>query len=107
MENEGGYLELTRLSDPLEAELLAAFLADGEVAFRINNRMGARMFGSLLAPADNPVIILVRDDDFERAELLLDEYRSLQEEQRGGDDEGDGERASDPEIAPPDEEGEA
>ena len=90
METDGGYVELAQVIDPIEAELLVAFLKDGGVDFRINNRMGARMLSGLIPPSENRVLILVREDDLERAEALLEEYRGMESAEILGD-EGDGE----------------
>lgn len=78
MENEGRFVELTRVFDPIEADLLAAFLEDGEVEFEMVNRESARVMASLLSPMQNPVIFHVREEDLEQAALLLQEYRSMQ-----------------------------
>lgn len=87
MANDGGYVELTQIIDPVEAELLVAFLKDGGVDFRINNRMGARMLSGLMPASENRVLIFVREDDLERAQALLEEYRGMESAEMLADDE--------------------
>ena len=78
MANDSDYVELTSITDPIEADLFAAYLEDGGIEFQIINRMNAQMLGGLIAPGQNPVIISVRKDQIEEAASLLKQYREAQ-----------------------------
>jgi len=79
MTEEERFVELVRIGDPIQADLLAAFLEDGEIDFQCINRTTAGLMAQLMPRAQNPVIFRVREEDLERAEDLLAEYRKMQE----------------------------
>lgn len=78
MSEQGDYVELIRIGDPVQADLLAAFFEDGDIEFQVVNRSGAGFMSQLMPRAANPVVFRILEDDFERGKVLLDEYRSLQ-----------------------------
>ena len=89
MTEQSEYVELTRVSDPVQADLLAAFLEDGDVEFQVVNRSGAGFMSQLIPRAANPVVFRILTDDLERGKLLLKEYEGLQSQRvssNGSDD---------------------
>lgn len=80
------YVELTRISDPVQADLLAAFLEDGDVEFQVVNRSGAGFMSQLIPRSANPVVFRILRDDLERGRVLLEEYNSLQSQPAPPDD---------------------
>jgi hypothetical protein len=83
MRPELQYTELIRVHDPIEADLLAAFLGDGDIDFVVLNRQSAGLMHALMPRAANPVLFRVSTEDMERAQSLLDEYRHLQKSPEG------------------------
>ena len=88
MTEQSEYVELTRVSDPVQADLLAAFLEDGDVEFQVVNRSGAGFMSQLIPRAANPVVFRILTEDFERGKTLLEEYNSLQQKPSVDDDDG-------------------
>ena len=80
------YVELTRISDPVQADLLAAFLEDGDVEFQVVNRSGAGFMSQLIPRSANPVVFRILRDDLDRGKVLLDEYTTLQGQPTPPDD---------------------
>ncbi|MBN2531008.1 MAG: hypothetical protein JXR76_31770 [Deltaproteobacteria bacterium] len=80
MTEQSEYVELTRVSDPVQADLLAAFLEDGDVEFQVVNRSGAGFMSQLIPRAANPVLFRILAEDLERGKVLLEEYQSLQQQ---------------------------
>lgn len=78
MTEQSEYLELIRIGDPVQADLFAAFLDDGDVEFQVVNRSGAGFMSQLIPRAANPVVFRVLEEDLERGKILLDEYRAMQ-----------------------------
>jgi hypothetical protein len=78
MAPDGSFVELVRIGDPIEADLFTAFLGDAEVEFIVGNRVGAGMMFHLMPRAQKPVVFMVREDDLERAQELLEDYRAMQ-----------------------------
>jgi hypothetical protein len=109
MAEQSEYVELVRISDPVQADLLAAFLEDGDIEFQVVNRSGAGFMSQLIPRSANPVLFRILVDDLERGKVLLSEYQMLQqkpsspddadeeEDEEGVDEEdvGDGNRGSD------------
>ena len=56
MAEQSEYVELVRISDPVQADLLAAFLEDGDIEFQVVNRSGAGFMSQLIPRAANPVL---------------------------------------------------
>jgi hypothetical protein len=80
MQEQSEYSELVRIGDPIAADLLAAFLEDGDIEFQMVNRSGAGFMSQLIPRAANPVIFRVLTEDLSRAKILLEEYHRLQSE---------------------------
>ena len=78
MSPEYEYTELVRIGDPIQADLLAAFLEDGDLHFQIINRHSAGFMANLVPREANPVIFKVLEPDMEQGNTLLLEYRKLQ-----------------------------
>jgi hypothetical protein len=76
MEEQEKVVELVRVFDMIEADLIAAFLEDDGLEFRIVR--SARSMAPLLPGAESPTIIKVYESDLERARALLEEYGRLQ-----------------------------
>ena len=64
--------ELIRMTDRVEADLLAAFLEDGEVRFKLIRN--AQTMASLMPPSEVPVVFRVLKEDMPRARELLDRF---------------------------------
>jgi len=88
MAPEGNFVELVRIGDPIQADLLTAFLGDSEIEFIVQNRVGP-MMSQLMPRAQNAVIFRVREEHLERGNELLEEYRKMQSEAEGAGDSGD------------------
>lgn len=78
MAPDGNFVELVRITDQIQSDLFVAFLGDAEVEFIVQNRMGTGIMAQLMPGTENPVIIRVREDDMERAQELLADYRKMQ-----------------------------
>ncbi len=78
MAPDGNFVELVRIGDPIEADLLTAFLGNSEIEFIVQNRMGTGMMNQLMPRAQNAVIFRVRKENLERGKELLEEYRKMQ-----------------------------
>lgn len=65
-------VELTRIYDPVAADLLAAFLEDGGIEFQM--RRSARSMATVMPSAETPTIFMVYDEDLETAKELLEDY---------------------------------
>lgn len=85
--SEQEYAELVRIGDPVEADLLAAFLEDGEIEFQVVNRSGAGFMSQLMPRAQNPVVFRVLEEHLEIGKMLLEEYRTMQHSAVPADDE--------------------
>ena len=77
VEEKDSFKELIRISDAVEADLLAAYLEDGEVTFKLVKT--AQTMASLMPSTQTPIIFQVLEEDFARAEELLEAYRESQE----------------------------
>ena len=89
MAPEGHFVELERIGDPIQAELLTAFLGDSEIEFIVQNRVGPGMMSQLMPRAQNAVIFRVREEHLERGNELLEEYRKMQSGAEGAGGSGD------------------
>ncbi len=78
MAPDGNFVELVRIGDPIQADLITAFLGDSEIEFIVQNRIGPGMMSQLMPRAQNAVIFRVRKENLERAQELLEEYRKMQ-----------------------------
>ncbi len=78
MAPDGNFVELVRIGDPIEADLLTAFLGNSEIEFIVQNRVGTGMMNQLMPRAQNAVIFRVREEHLDRARELLEEYRKMQ-----------------------------
>jgi hypothetical protein len=76
MGEEDKLVELTRIVDPVEADLVAAFLEDDELEFQM--RRNARTMASIMPASEVPTVFMVYEADLERAKDLLEEYRKVQ-----------------------------
>jgi hypothetical protein len=76
MTTENKLVELTRVYDQVEADLIAAFLEDDGLEFQM--RRSARTMATIMPPSEVPTIIMVYETDLERAKDLLEEYRKVQ-----------------------------
>lgn len=74
--SDSNLVELTRVYDPIEADLLAAFLEDGDIEFHM--RRSARTMASLMPSSETPVKFMVYEQDLEQAKSLLEEYSAAQ-----------------------------
>jgi hypothetical protein len=79
MAEQSEYVELVRISDPVQADLLAAFLEDGDIEFQVVNRSGAGFMSQLIPRAANPVLFRILAKDLDRGKVLLSEYQMLQQ----------------------------
>jgi hypothetical protein len=70
--------ELIQVTDATEADLLAAFLEDGDVTFKLIKT--AQTMASLMPSSQAPIIFQVLKEDMARAQELLKAYRETQEE---------------------------
>ena len=70
------YEELVRIADPIEADLLAAFLEDGEITFKLVK--SAQTMASLMPSSQAPIVFYALKDDIPRAQELLEAYRDSQ-----------------------------
>lgn len=77
-EKETRYVELTRVSDPTQAEMLAVFLDNSAVEFRMLGRRSAPVLASMTPAARQPVVFEVAERHLDRARELLAEYQNLQ-----------------------------
>lgn len=77
MEDQDRVVELIRVFDMIEADLIAAFLEDDGLEFLLER--SARSMAPLFPGAESPIIIKVYEEDLERAKALLDEYGRLQQ----------------------------
>ena len=50
MAPDGNFVELVRIGDPIEADLLTAFLGNAEIEFIVQNRVGPGMMSQLMPP---------------------------------------------------------
>ena len=82
--------ELIRMTDRVEADLLAAFLEDGDVTFKLIKN--AQTMASLMPSSQVPVVIQVLKEDLPRAQELLETFQ--EEEKRPTDDSDDDEPES-------------
>ncbi len=94
MAEQSEYVELVRISDPVQADLLAAFLEDGDIEFQVVNRSGAGFMSQLIPRAANPVLFRILAKDLDRGKVLLSEYQMLQQkpsspDENDGDDSGE------------------
>jgi len=78
MAPDGGFVELVRIGDTIQADLFIAYLGDAEIEFIVQGRESAGMMSHLMPRAQKPVIISVHEDDLEHATELLAEYRAMQ-----------------------------
>ncbi len=81
MAPDGNFVELVRIGDPIQADLLTAFLGDSEIEFIVQNRLGPGMMSQLMPRAQNAVIFRVREEHLEHAKELLEDYRKMQLEE--------------------------
>ncbi|MCU0661820.1 MAG: DUF2007 domain-containing protein [Myxococcota bacterium] len=77
MEEQDRFVELVRVFDTVEADLIAAFLEDDGLEFQLER--SARSLGPLMPGAESPTIIKVYAEDLDRARTLLEEYGRLQQ----------------------------
>ena len=75
-ESQERFKELARVGDPLEADLLAAFLEDGDVTFKLIKT--AQTMASLMPASQTPIVFHVLEEDLPRARELLQAYREQQ-----------------------------
>ncbi|MBN2801616.1 MAG: DUF2007 domain-containing protein [Deltaproteobacteria bacterium] len=78
MSEDGHYVDLVKIGDPIEADLLSAFLGDSEIEFEVVNRGTAGIMSNIMPASVNPIVFKVLEDDKERALELIEEYRMLQ-----------------------------
>lgn len=69
-------VELTRIYDPVAADLFAAFLEDGDIEFQM--RRSARSMASVMPSSETPTVFMVYEEDFESAKELLEDYQNAQ-----------------------------
>ena len=69
-------VELTRIYDPIAADLFAAFLEDGGLEFQM--RRSARSMATVMPSAETPTIFMVYQQDLETAKELLETYKTEQ-----------------------------
>jgi hypothetical protein len=72
------FVELVRVADPVDADLLALFLDDSELEYQMLDRGSAPIQASMLPRAQRPVTFRVRRSALDHARALLDEYVRLQ-----------------------------
>jgi len=71
--------ELTRVTDRIEADLLAAFLEDDEVTFKMIKN--AQTMASLMPPSQVPVVFHVLKEHIPRAKDLLEAFQEEKKKQ--------------------------
>ena len=76
MNEEVKLVELTRIYEQVEADLVAAFLEDDGLEFQM--RRSARTMAPMMPTSQVPTIFMVYEADLERAKTLLEEYRKNQ-----------------------------
>jgi len=76
--DETRFMELTRIPDPIQAELLAIFLDNSGLEFRMVGMRSAPVLAALIPGAHEPVIFEVPADQFEHGRELLTEYELAQ-----------------------------
>ena len=69
-------VELTRIYDPIAADLFAAFLEDGGIEFQM--RRSARSMASVMPSAETPTIFMVYEQDLETGKELFETYKKEQ-----------------------------
>ena len=72
------FVELCRVNDPIEAELLAAFLDDADLEFAMTDPGGAGIVGAITPQTQTQIVFRVAEEDTPYANELLDEYRRMQ-----------------------------
>lgn len=77
-DSEEQFVELTRIADPIAADLLAVFLDDRELEYQMLGRSSAPVLASMLPQARRPVTFRVRMVDLVRARKMVTEYQELQ-----------------------------
>lgn len=90
-EEEYEFVELVRIYNQTEADLLAAFLEDDGLEFQMER--SARTLAGLYPPTESPIIFRVYADEEERGKELLAAYKSIQagESQELDEEGGEGE----------------
>jgi hypothetical protein len=86
MTEQEEFVELVRIDDLIEADLLTTFLEDSDVEYRVANRSGAGLMSGLMPASENPVIFLVLNTDLEMGQQLLEEFRSFEKADIPADD---------------------
>jgi hypothetical protein len=76
--DEPRFVELTSVSDPIQAELLAVFLDSTGLEFRMLGVRSAPVLAGLIPGAQEPVVFQVPEDRLETARELLTEYQLAQ-----------------------------
>ena len=76
MSDDGKLVELTKIFDQTEADLLAAFLEDDGLEFQM--RRSARSMAPIMPTSQVPTVFMVYEADLERAKVLLDDYNTAQ-----------------------------
>ncbi|MDJ0764566.1 MAG: hypothetical protein QNJ97_16430 [Myxococcota bacterium] len=76
MNDKDKLVELTRVADPVEADLLAAFLEADGLEFQM--RRSARTMAPAFPTAQSATIFMVYEADVTRAQALLEEYSRAQ-----------------------------
>lgn len=75
-EEEYEFVELVRIYNQTEADLLAAFLEDDGLEFQMER--SARTLAGLYPATESPVIFRVYPDELDRGKELLEAYREIQ-----------------------------
>lgn len=81
------YDELIRIGNPIEADLLAAFLEDGEITFKLVK--SAQTMAPILPSSQAPIVFYVLKEDIPRANELIEAYREAQNAEDDEPEEGD------------------
>ena len=75
MTYEEHMVELTRVTDPIEADLLAAFLDNNSVEFQMSKSAQTM---STMVPSGSPIVFMVFEEHLGVAKEAVDEYIRIQ-----------------------------
>ncbi len=76
--DEPRWVELTNVFDPIQAELLAVFLDNSDLEFRMLGMRSAPVLAALIPGAQEPVLFEVPEGLLELGRELLTEYQLVQ-----------------------------
>jgi hypothetical protein len=72
------FVELVKIASSIEADLLAVYLDQAGLEFRMLDKTSAPVLASMLPKAHRPVTFVVRLKDLVQARKFVTEYKELQ-----------------------------